>query len=328
VSSRVRLRDGVVIDLAEGTRVVLDGAADGDVTVVSHAHGDHLVDGAEQVVASKLTAALARIRQEETAPEAIEHPTVELFPSGHIAGSRAARVTDPETGRTYLYTGDVSTRSRFYLDGFEPVEADVLITEATYGKPGYVFPPTESVVEEVRDWLAETMDTVVLLFGYALGRAQKLQRLLADSARSRVFVTDAVAALNAPIEANLGVKFPARRYRSETELEPGDALVLPMGTTRINWIESLIEDHDALAAGFSGWATDDSFIYQRGFDRGFPMSDHCDFEELVGLVEAVDPERVYTQHGSADALADHLATEHGYDATALKQNQSTFADYS
>jgi putative mRNA 3-end processing factor len=327
VSPRVRLRDGVVIELAEGTRVVLDGAADGDVTVVSHAHGDHLVDGADRIVASELTAALAGIRQEETDPRATEHPAIELFPAGHVAGSRAARITDPETGRTYLYTGDVSTRNRFYLDGFEPVGADVLITEATYGEPGYAFPPTESVVDEIHDWLAGTMDTVVLVFGYALGRAQKLQRLLADSARSRVFVTDAIAALNTPIETALGVEFPARRYDAETDLEPGDALVLPMGTTRINWIETLIENHDALTAGFSGWATDDSFIYRRGFDRGFPMSDHCDFEELVGLVEAVDPETVYTQHGSADALADHLVTEHDHDATALKKDQSTLADY-
>jgi putative mRNA 3-end processing factor len=327
VTPAVRLREGIEVEFGDGSTFVLDGTGEGDATVVSHAHGDHLVDGADRVVASELTAALAGVRQAGTDPVAVDHPAVELFPAGHVAGSRAARLTDPETGRTYLYTGDVSTRSRFYLDGFEPVDADVLIVEATYGEPGYTFPPTEAVLAAAREWLAETMGTVVLLFGYALGRAQKLQRLLADSARSRVFVTDAIANLNAAIESYLDVTFGSRRYTSDTELEAGDALVLPMGTTRIGWVESLVEAHDARTAGFSGWAVDDSFVYRRGFDRGFVLSDHCDFDELVELVEAVDPETVYTQHGAAEALAQYLATDRAYEAVALKEHQSTLGDF-
>jgi len=327
VTSDVRLRDGIEIELDDGTTFVLDGAGDGEETVVSHAHGDHLVDGAERIVASELTAALAGVRQEDTDPTAVTHPAIDLVPSGHIAGSRAVRITDPDTGRRYLYTGDVSIRDRFYLDAFDPVDADVLIIEATYGEPDYTFPPTGAVVEAVHDWLAETMDTVVLLFGYALGRAQKLQRILADSPRSRVFVTDAIADLNDTIEGFLDVTFESDRYTRETSLRPGDALVLPMGTTRINWIESLIEDHDALSAGFSGWATDDSFVYRRGVDEGFPISDHCDFTELVEIVDAVDPETVYTQHGAADTLAKRLEADYGYDAVALKRHQSTLTDY-
>lgn len=327
VSSPVRLRDGIEVELTDGTTFVLDGAAAGDVTVVTHAHGDHLVDQAERFVGSDLTAALAGVRHDDADPTAVSHPLVELFPAGHIAGSRAVRITDPQTDRRYLYTGDLSTRDRFYLDPFEPVDADVLIIESTYGEPDYRFPPTQAVVEEIQKWLMETMDTVVLLFGYALGRAQKLQRILARSTRSRVFVTEAIAELNAEIESFLDVSFDAERYSPDTSLEPGDALVLPMGTTRINWVRSLIDEHDAVTAGFSGWAVDDSFIYQRGFDRGFPISDHCDFTELNEVVQAVDPERIYTQHGSTDEFADHLTTTHGYDAVSLKRNQSTLTDY-
>jgi len=58
----------------------------------------------------------------------------------------------------------------------------------------------------------------------------------------------------------------------------------------------------------------------------FPLSDHCDFEELQSLVEAVDPDQVYTQHGSAASLATHL-TNSGYDATALRQNQTSLGDF-
>ncbi|MFB6082491.1 MAG: MBL fold metallo-hydrolase RNA specificity domain-containing protein [Halanaeroarchaeum sp.] len=322
----VRLRDGVEVEFASGETVVLDGAGAGDATVLSHAHGDHLV-GEGDVVTAELTADLAAVRRDGRGPTAVDHPAVELFPAGHVAGSRAARLTDPETGRRYLYTGDCSTRDRFYLRGFEPPDADVLIVESTYGRPEYRFPPTAAVVTEIRDWLADTMDRPVLLFGYALGRAQKLQRILADSARDRVFVTQAVAALNEVVADHLDVSFPAERYGSDVDLGPGDALVLPMQTGRLAWIESLVEATDAVTAGFSGWARDRSFVFRRGYDEGFVLSDHCDFDELVDVVRTVDPERVYTHHGFADEFADHLTAEYGYETRALKRNQATLADF-
>lgn len=322
----VRLRDGIEVEFSSGEVIVLDGNSAGDTTVVSHAHGDHLVDATSQVVASELTAALASVRQEST-PTVIDHSAIELVNAGHIAGSRAARLTDPATDRTYLYTGDCCTRDRFYLAGFEPPEADVLIIETTYGDPDYTFPPTPDVLEGISEWLRETLDDIVVLFGYALGRAQKLQRLLADSPRSRMFTTEAVLELNDVVADRLGVSFPSQEYSRDTELQPGDALVLPMQTSRLAWIDSLIDTHDAVTAGFSGWAADSSFIYRRGFDQGFVLSDHCDFEELVAVVTAVDPEIVYTHHGFVDEFAHYLTSEYGYETRALKQNQATLGEF-
>ena len=328
----VYLRDGVEIEFASGERIVCDGVPKGSskqevTTAVSHAHGDHLVDTAGEIVASELTVALASVRQSECKPEKITHPAVDLIPAGHIAGSRAVLLTDPETDCRYLYTGDCRLSDRLYLDGFDPVDADVLILETTYGDPKYRFPSPEKTHNRIREWLAQTMDDVVILFGYALGRAQKLQVLLETTARSRVFITDAIAELNAVIESHREISFDARRYTTDVTLQPGDAVVLPMQTTRLGWIESLIEATDAMTAGFSGWAIDDSFIYQRGVDKGFVLSDHCDYDELIELVTTVDPERVYTQHGFTETFATRLTREHGYDTQALKSNQSTLGDF-
>lgn len=326
VSPGVRLQDGVEVEFPTGETILLDGNGDSKLTILSHAHGDHLVETTDRLVTSELTAALAAVRQDRQ-PTVVNHPAITLHNAGHIAGSRAALLRDSSSGRTYLYTGDCCVRDRFYLDGFEPVNADVLIIESTYGKPGYTFPPTDVVVAEIQDWLEETMDDVVLLFGYALGRAQKLQRILAESRRSRIFITDAIDQLNDVIETYLDISFEGQCYDSEINLKPGDALVLPMQMSRLSWIERLVETHDAITAGFSGWAADQSFVYRRGHDEGFILSDHCDFKELVEVVETVDPEVVYTHHGFKDAFARHLTTEYGYDTRALKKNQSTLADF-
>lgn len=131
---RVRLSDGIQFDLTGGETVVCDGERSiNDVRVLSHAHGDHLYrDDPHTVICSDVTAALARVRREDTLLKRTTHPAVELLNAGHVPGSTAARIPDPD-GTRYLYTGDLSIRDRFYLEGFEPVDADVLAIEATYG---------------------------------------------------------------------------------------------------------------------------------------------------------------------------------------------------
>jgi putative mRNA 3-end processing factor len=324
----VRLSTGVTVDLASGDRVVFDGTAPGDVRVLSHAHADHQVGrNAGPVVCSPLTAALVETRQHTSIEVADSPPNVELLNAGHVAGSRAALVTDPDTGRRYLYTGDVCPRDRFYLDGFDPPEADVLIVETTYGTPDYRLPPTDEVRGEIRDWLADTRDRIAVTYGYSLGRAQKLQRIAADADRGRVFVTDTVADVNAAVEAHLDVTFDSRRLSDATDLEPGDVLVAPAGAARGSAVGHLVERDDVVTAGFSGWAIDRSFRFRRGYDAGFPLSDHADFDELLGIVRAVDPDRVYTHHGFAEEFARHLTTEYGYETRALRKNQATLADF-
>lgn len=331
---RVRLGRGVTLELTSGDRVVFDGTAPGDVRVLSHAHADHNVGrNPGSVISSALTAALVETRQNATIELAETPANIDLLAAGHVAGSRAARVTDPDTGRRYLYTGDVCPRDRFYLDGFDPPDADVLIVEATYGTPDYRLPPTDDVLDEIHDWLADTRDRIAVMFGYSLGRAQKLQRIAGDAGRSRVFVTDTVADVNAVIESHLDLSFDVTRFDGDagvtdgSDLEPGDVLVAPGGAARGAAVGSLLEREDVVTAGFSGWAIDRSFRFRRGYDAGFPISDHADFDELVDIVRAVDPDRVYTHHGFAEEFASHLTTEHGYQTRALKRDQATLADF-
>ncbi|PSP72238.1 mRNA 3'-end processing factor [Halobacteriales archaeon QS_3_64_16] len=327
--TEVRLRDGVEIELSDSTTVVADGTRSaGDIAFLSHAHGDHLYDDPpESVVCSALTAALAEARREEGGPLSRETvPEIDLRLAGHVAGSRAALITDPDTGVQYCYTGDISTRDRFYLTGFEPPEADVLIVETTYGSPEYVFPEQSEIEAEITGWLEETMDRPVLLFGYSLGRAQKLQLLAKRAGRSRVLVSKAIATINSVIEDHLDVAFDAERSGPETDLEAGDALVLPTGTNNLAFVDSIIEETGALKAGFSGWAIDSAFRYRGDYDMTFPLSDHPDFAELVAVVEAVDPEIVYTHHGFAEEFATHL-TGLGYESRALKANQTALGEF-
>ena len=62
--------------------------------------------------------------------------TEELLNAGHIAGSNMFLVRGE---KAVLYTGDMSTRDRFGMEGARPIKTDVLIIESTYGDPSYRF---------------------------------------------------------------------------------------------------------------------------------------------------------------------------------------------
>ncbi len=326
MGATVRYGDGLTIDLPNGDTVVADASdPSGEAVFVSHAHADHLYrTPPDTAIWSALTRDLAALRRPDSpVPTRVTHPRIELLDAGHVPGSRAALIHGRER---ILYTGDVCTRDRLYLDGFEPVPADILIVESTYGTPGYEFPPVDEVRAAVTEWSRAHADRPIVLFGYSLGRAQEIQRLLATTDRRRVFVAPAIADVNRVIEAHLDVRFNADRYDDHVDLGVGDALVLPSHRPG-GRVDDLIANSGAATAGLSGWAADDSFRYRRDLDAAFTISDHCDFPELCDLVRTVDPEHVYTLHGSAVAFADHLTTELGYDATALKPGQRRLDEF-
>ncbi|WP_227353745.1 mRNA 3'-end processing factor [Haladaptatus salinisoli] len=317
----IRLRDGVHIDA--GRTVVADArSAVGDVNFVSHAHADHTFRTTPRtVLCSAETAALVRARTGAKFESTESVPGIDLLPAGHVVGSRAALI---DADRRYLYTGDFSTRDRLFLDGFSPVPADVLVMETTYGDPRYRFPPQAELEAEICDWLADR-DDPLFLFGYSLGRAQKLQHLARRATNRPVVVADSIREVNEAIEAVSDVSFDAEPFEADA-LSGDEIVVLPSNLARREWVTDLVSRVGGVKVGFSGWAVTDSYRYRGGYDATFPLSDHCDFDELVSVVEAVNPDTVYTHHGFAEEFAAHLQKS-GYDARPLKRDQTSLSEF-
>lgn len=53
-----------------------------------------------------------------------------------------------------------------------------------------------------------------------------------------------------------------------------------------------------------------------GLDYVMPVSDHCDYNELVAAVKQCNPEKVYTFHGFASEFAKSLK-DMGFDAEPI-----------
>jgi Cft2 family RNA processing exonuclease len=284
------------------------------LAVVTHAHTDHARRHRETYLTAETLALTTTSRRPKTArvigfgtPQPVGEGELTLLPAGHMLG--AAQALFNAGGASLLYTGDLKLR------GPRPVElpkAQVLVIESTYGRPHFLFPDHASVVEAIAIWCRRSLTegaTPVLLC-HAVGKAQEVMLALAPYGFKFALEHRVLAATGAYQEA--GEELP-----DHIELVPGEdysgriVIAPPAGKTVIRKL------HRYRTALVSGWAQDRHFRTLFGADTAFPLSDHCDFLELLDVVDKVRPDQVYTVHGFTEDLAKNLR-KRGVRASALR----------
>ena len=290
---------------------------------VSHAHSDHTALHREILC----SAGTARLMHARLPGERIEHilpfgqteqftrdTTVALHPAGHIFGSAQALLDHPTHG-TLLYTGDFKLRPGLSAEPCATPHADTLIMETTFGRPHYVFPPTERVLQDIAHFCHETLSDggTPVLFGYSLGKSQELLTGLA-AANLPVMLHPQTLKLTRIYE-ELGHAFPPYRDFNHTELA-GHVVICPPQTRDSHFVRNIRHRRTAV---ITGWAIDPGAIYRYQTDAAFPLSDHADFPDLLRFVEAVKPQRVLTVHGFTTDFARTLR-DRGIEAWALGQD--------
>ena len=324
--ARISLRNGIVVE-HEGATFALDprGPSRSDFTFISHAHMDHVQNPGPntKVLTSRETRMLAKLRGFDLRGTAEEADGVRLLDSGHILGARAICIGDE-----VFYTGDAAGRHRAFMGKCKTRRARVLITECTFGLSKYSFPPIEKVEREVNSKIGMFFDKgrPVVLMGYALGKSQILSHLF--SSWAPLLLHEQVAAMNdAYIECGVSLKKGKEVSASLAELPQGPwVMVAPMMSSRNRLSQRLRKDYGAAFIAFSGWAADPGYAYSMGVDYAFPVSDHCDYGELLSLVHDVSPEVVYTTHGFTHEFASDLRRE-GFDAKPLTEDQTYLTEY-
>lgn len=307
-----------------GTSLFMDSRRLRPLCFVSHAHSDHIAIH-ERALATPPTAALLEHRLNYFGAETLQygeqreidcHTRVQLIPAGHVLGSAMLRVERPEG--ILLYTGDFKLRESLTVETAAPVPSDVLVMETTYGLPFFRFPRWREVADQLidlcRDALANGRQPIVM--GYSLGKAQEAIRILTDAGLP-VTLHGAVHSLSGIIE-RFNVKLgPYRRYRFEDfhgpaalDLAERGVLIAPPRVARTSFATRF---KDPCRIVLTGWALLKNSIYRYGVEHALPLSDHADFDELLELVDRVNPRKIYTHHGYKE-FADTLRAR-GHDAT-------------
>ena len=292
--------------------------------VITHAHADHAYRGSRSYLVTKEGEGLARIRLDPTATIStlkygetldINGVAVSFHPAGHILGSAQVRVE--YKGEIWVVSGDYKLTRDATCAPFEPVRCHYFITEATFGLPIYRWPPTAQVIEEINSWWRRNQERekASVLFAYALGKSQRILNGI-DRSIGPIFTHGSVEHLNRVYRA-AGVDLPETIYAGDVKNKKdfiGSLIVAPPSAQASTWLRRFGSQSTGFA---SGWMMVRGARRQRAIDRGFVLSDHADWPELMTAIRQSEAETVYVTHGFAPEVVRWL-NENGTNAVPLK----------
>ncbi|MBS0333450.1 MAG: ligase-associated DNA damage response exonuclease [Proteobacteria bacterium] len=293
--------------------------------VITHGHADHARAGHGAVLATPATLDIMAERyglqfagSTQAAPYGEPTPRdeveVTLVPAGHVLGSAQAVVR--WKGLTMVVSGDYKRRRDPTCPAFEPVPCDVFISEATFGLPVFRHPPDHQEIARLLRSVAQFPERSHLVGAYALGKAQRIIRLLREAGwDAPIYVHGALERLNALYRrhgVDLGDLRPATTGVKADFA--GQIIVAPPSATQDRWSRRF---PDPITAFASGWMQVRARARQGGVELPLVISDHADWDELTSTVDELRPGELWITHGREEALA-RWAELHGVTARALR----------
>ncbi|HYC06035.1 MAG TPA: ligase-associated DNA damage response exonuclease [Azospirillaceae bacterium] len=292
--------------------------------VITHGHADHARPGHARVLATPDTLAIMESRYGEGSgaskqalpygrPLTIGDVRVTLVPAGHVLGS--AQIVLEHAGSRVVVSGDYKRRPDPTCAPFEPVPCDVFVTEATFGLPVFRHPPDTGEVAKLLHSLSLFPERAHLVGVYALGKCQRLIRLIRDAGHhAPIYIHGALQPL-CELYERLGVPLGELRpaLAASKEEMRGHIVLAPPSAGADRWSRRL---PDPVVGYASGWMLVRQRARQRGVELPLVISDHADWDELVQTLEDVAAPEVWVTHGREEALVHH-ATGRGIRARAL-----------
>ena len=280
----------------------LDPTTSVEKAIVSHAHADHGAAQSKEIHCTPSTKKIlhARFNQENIISHDFEEPfeiegyKITFYPAGHVLGSAMIHVDNG--GKTWLYTGDFKVRQDNTTKQPCPVMCDTLITETTFALPIYTWPGAQSEAKKIVSWYKRNKQNNVssVLLCYSLGKAQRVLNLL-SSFNIHVHCHRTVRDMNKCYEDE-GVELGTWSYHSLNKPLGTKLFIAPKQVQR----SKRVINSDARIGFVSGWMHVRGRKSWGGYDAGFTISDHADWNELCNFVKACSPKEVIGVHGYTD----------------------------
>jgi putative mRNA 3-end processing factor len=304
--------------------VYLDPWKPVDKAIISHGHSDHAYFGHKLYLCT--TDALPVIKHRLFLQDNIhgvpygESVTINgvdfsFHPAGHIPGS--AQIRAAYKGEVWVFSGDYKLENDNISTPFEPVKCHAFITESTFGLPVYKWKPQQEVFAEINQWWLKNREQgkTSVIAGYTLGKAQRVLKNV-DAAIGKIFTHGAVDSINQVMRTQ-GLDLPeAPRITDDIKKEDikGALVICPPSAVGSSWMRRFLPYSLGVA---SGWMKLRGTRRRRGADRGFVLSDHCDWNDLNTAIKETGAQRIFVTHGYTEIFAQWLNTQ-GVEAKEVK----------
>ncbi len=290
--------------------------------IITHGHSDHSRYGHQNYITQHMNVPIIKHRLGDinvTGKNWNETFTINgvkfsLHPAGHIIGSAQIRVE--YKGEVWVFTGDYKTQDDGISTPYEVVKCDTFITECTFGLPAFNWLPQDEVMTSINNWWAENQadGKTSILFGYTLGKAQRLLKYL-DPSIGRIYTHGAVENMTQVLRPFCDFPETTLITRETTKQElAGNMVLAPPSAHGTPWIRKMTP---FVTGSASGWMAFRGARRRRAIDKGFVLSDHCDWFGLLDSIKATGAERIISTHGYSDIFSRYLR-ELGYDARTAK----------
>lgn len=302
----------------EAADVYLDPWKPVDKAIISHGHADHSRWGHKKYITHHSNVPIIKHRLGDIEVSGVEWNEsfsingvkFSMHPAGHIIGSSQIRVE--HKGEIWVFTGDYKTEDDGLAVPYEVVKCHTFITECTFGLPAFKWLPQQQVFNDINNWWQQNQDDgrTSILFGYSLGKAQRLLKHL-DTSIGKIYTHGAVENMTEVVREIADLP-PTEKITRDTKKEDikGNIVIAPPSTHGSPWIKKMVP---YVTASASGWMTFRGARRRRAIDKGFVLSDHCDWQGLLTSIKATGAEKVICTHGYTDIFSRFLA-EQGYDA--------------
>lgn len=294
-----------------------------DTAIITHAHSDHARRGSKKYICVKSGIELLRTRlSKNIAVQGYEYGEsfqlgevkVSFHSAGHILGSAQVRVQ--RGSEVWVASGDYKREHDPSCEPFESVKCDTFITEATFGTPKFVWKKNLEHGRMIHEWWNRDRERNCILFGYSLGKAQRILAELAPFTERSVLIHDSISALTECYRQEGRSLAPTELLHQKLESGPlaGELILAPPSILTESWIHLLGKYETAFA---SGWMQGKGGYGRARFDKGFVMSDHADWEDLNLTIEETGAKKVYVQHRDG-VLIRHLRDK-GIEAHSIEE---------
>jgi putative mRNA 3-end processing factor len=298
-----------------------------DKALITHAHSDHAKPGSKSYLCHKDSVALLRLRLGADINVSgiayhesfyVNGVTISFHPAGHIIGSAQIRLE--YKGEVWVVSGDYKLQHDGVSTPFEPVRCHHFITESTFGLPVYKFPNPKNVHDDINSWWQKNavQDINSIIVGYALGKAQRIIHHL-DHDIGPIYTHGAVDNINRTLIASgMKLQLPPRVTPDMQKKDIKSAIIVaPPSAIGTPWMNRFAPYSLGIC---SGWMQLRGARRRRSADRGFILSDHCDWQQLNDAIKATGAENVYVTHGYKSVFAKWLREEcglHAYEVDTL-----------
>jgi putative mRNA 3-end processing factor len=293
--------------------------------ILSHGHADHARWGSASYLCTPTAAPVIKYRlgdiNLETLPfgeeKLINGVSFSFHPAGHILGSAQIKVS--YKGEIVVFSGDYKTANDGFSEAFEPVKCHTFITESTFGLPVYHWQDQKWVFNEMEEWCKNNRNNhhLSILYGYSLGKAQRILQGLPDSV-GPIFTHGTIeAVLNVMRNQGVSLKntIPVNEHLTRADLLSG-VIIAPPAVQNSNWLKKFEPIRNGVV---SGWMALRGARRRRNADKGFVLSDHADWEGLNEAISLTGAENIFVTHGYTDILSKWLIDK-GLNAHPLETN--------